>query len=77
MIVGMDWLTTIPLIVGVISDLSAGALQSLAERLVTIVLAGFIVGSAGVFALTELAWLGLKRAVGELHASPRPARHWH
>ena len=75
MIAGMDWLTTIPLIVGVISNLSAIALESLAERLLTIVLAGLIVGSVGVWALTELAWLLIKRAIGELHALPRPLPH--
>ena len=63
MIAGMDWLMTIPLIVGVISNLSAIVLQSLAEQLLTIVLAVFIVGSAGVFALTELAWPWIKRAI--------------
>ena len=75
MIVGMDWLTTIPLIVGVISNLSAITLQSLAERLLTIVLAGFVVGSVTVWALTELLWLWIKRAIGELHALPRPLPH--
>jgi len=71
----MDWLTTIPLIVGVISNLSAIVLQSLAERLLTIVLAGYVVGSVGVFALTELLWLWIARAIGELHPAPRAVRH--
>ena len=71
----MDWLTTIPLIVGVISNLSAITLQLLAERLLTIVLAGFIVGSVTVWALTELLWVWIKRATGELHALPRPLPH--
>jgi hypothetical protein len=75
MIAVMDWLTTIPLIVGVISNLSAITLQPLAERLLTIVLAGFVIGSIGVWALTELLWLWLKRAIGELHGLPRPLPH--
>jgi hypothetical protein len=75
MIVGMDWLTTIPLIVGVISNLSAIVLQSLAEQLLTIVLTVFIVGSVSILALTELAWPWIKRAVGELHPAPRAVRH--
>ena len=75
MIAAMDWLTTIPLIVGVISNLSAITLQLLAERLLTIVLAGFVVGSVTVWALTELLWLWIKRAIGEFHVLPRPLPH--
>ena len=75
MIAGMDWLTTIPLIVGVISNLSAIVLQSLAERLLTIGLAAVIVGSAGVLVLTELLWLWIKHAIGDLHPAPRAAPH--
>ena len=77
MISGMDYLATIPPIVGVISNLSAITLQLLAERLLTIVLAGFAVGSVIVWALTELAWFGLKRAIGEIHLFPHMARHSH
>ena len=75
MIAVMDMLTTIPLIVGVISNLSAITLQLLAERLLTIVLAGLVVGSVGVWALTELVWLLFKRAIGEFHVLPRPLPH--
>ena len=75
MIAGMDYLATIPPIVGVISNLSAITLQLLAERLLTIVLAGLVVGSVGVWALTELAWWLLKRAIGDLHVLPRPLPH--
>ena len=71
----MDYLTTIPPIVGVISNLSAITLQLLAERLLTIVLAGLVVGSVGVWALTELLWLWIKRAIGELHVLPRLLPH--
>jgi hypothetical protein len=71
----MDYLTTIPPIVGVISHLSAITLQLLAERLLTIVLAGLVVGSVGVWALTELLWLWIKRAIGDLHVLPRPLPH--
>ena len=75
MMPGMDWLTTIPPIVGVISNLSAITLQLLAERLLTIVLAVFVIGSVTVWALTELLWLWIKRAIGELHALPHAVRH--
>jgi hypothetical protein len=75
MMAGMDYLATIPPIVGVISKLSAITLQLLAERLLTIVLAGFIVGSVTVWALTELLWLWIKRAIGELHTLPRLLPH--
>jgi hypothetical protein len=75
MIAGMDWLTTIPLIVGVIGKLCALALEALAERLLTILLAVLIIGGASVFALTAFAWLWVKHAIGEHHASPSMARH--
>ena len=67
---GMDSLTTLPLIVGGIANVSAGALQALAERLLTIVLAVFIIGGVSVFALTAFAWLWLKHAVGRSQAAP-------
>jgi hypothetical protein len=75
MIAGMDRLTRIPLIIGVIGNLSAFALETLAERLLTILLAAFIIGSVSVFALTAFAWLWIKRAIGEQHASPSMTRH--
>jgi hypothetical protein len=75
MIAGMDWLTTIPLTVGVIGNLSTFALEALVERLLTILLAVFIIGSVSVFALTAFAWLWIKRAIGEQHGSPSMARH--
>ena len=71
----MDKLTTIPLIVGVISNLSALAVEAIAQRLLTIVLVVFIIGGVSIFALTGFAWLWLKRAVGELHPPPTTARH--
>ncbi len=70
MIAGMDCLTTLPLIVGVIGNLSAGAMQVLAERLLTILLAIFLIGGVSVFAITGFAWLWIKHAFGEHHASP-------
>ena len=39
MIAAMDWLTTIPLVVGAIGNVGASALEVLAERLITILLA--------------------------------------
>jgi bacteriorhodopsin len=71
----MDWLTTIPLIVGVISNLSALAMETLAQRLVTIMLAVVIIGGVGVFALSAFAWLWLKRTVVELQPPATTARH--
>jgi hypothetical protein len=73
MIAGMDWLTTIPLVVGVISNLSAFALEALAERLLTILLSVFIIG-VSVFALTAFAWLWIKGVIAEHHASQSTAR---
>ena len=70
MLGGMDCLTIFPLIVGAIGNVSAGALQALAERLLTILLAVFIIGSVGVFAVTAFAWLWVKRAFRGPHASP-------
>ena len=66
----MDCLTTLPLIVSVIGNVSAGAMQVLAERLLTILLALFLIGGVGVFAVTGFAWLWIKHAFGEQHASP-------
>ena len=68
----MDWLTTIPLIVGVIGNLSACAMEALAERLLTIVAATFIIGSVSVVALTAFARVWIKGAIDEMH---RRARH--
>jgi len=64
----------IPLVVGTIGNVSVSALEALAERLVTILLAIFIIGSVGVFAVTAFTWLWIKRWLGEQHASPSTAR---
>jgi hypothetical protein len=69
MLAGMDCLTTLPLIVGAIGNVSAGALAALAERLLTILLAVFIIGGVSTFAVTAFAWLWIKRAFGGPHAS--------
>jgi hypothetical protein len=71
----MDWLTTLPLVVGGIGNLGAFALEALAERLLTILLAVMIVGSLSVFALTAFTWLWIRHAVGEHHALPSMAPH--
>lgn len=71
----MDWLTAIPLVVGAVGDVSASALEGLAERLVTILLAILIIGGVSVFAVTAFTWLWIKRVIGEPHASPSTARH--
>jgi hypothetical protein len=70
MLGGMDCLTTLPLIVGAIGNVSAGVLEALAERLLTILLAVFIIGGVSIFAMTAFAWLWVKRAIGGPHASP-------
>ena len=70
----MDWLTTIPLIVGVIGNLSACAMEALAERLLTIVAATFIIGSVSVVALTAFARVWIKGAIDEMHPPPSAAR---
>ena len=75
MIAGMDQLTTFPLIVGAIGGLSAFALEALALRLLTILLAVLIIGGVSVFAVTAFAWLWIKSVIGELHGSPGMARH--
>lgn len=75
MIAGMDWLTTFPLVVGAIGNLSASTLDVLAERLATILLAVLIIGGVSVFAVTAFTWLWIKRWIGEQHPSPNPARH--
>jgi hypothetical protein len=74
MIGGMDYLNAIPLIVSVISHLSYLAMEAVAERLLTVVLAGFLIGGVALFAATAVAWLGLKRLLSELHAPRRLAR---
>jgi len=70
MIAGMDCLTMIPQIVGTIGNVSVGAMQALTERLLTILLAIFLIGGVGIFAITAFAWLWIKHAFGEHHASP-------
>ena len=66
MIAGMETLTTLPLVVGMIGNLSTFALEALAARLLTILLAVFIIGSVGIFAVTAFAWLWVKRAIGDM-----------
>jgi hypothetical protein len=75
MIAGMDMLTTFPLVVGAIGNVSTSVLEALAERLLTLLLAVLIVGSVGVFAVTAFTWLWIKHAIGVQHASPSTARH--
>ena len=70
MIAGMDCLKTLPQIVGVIGNVGAGALEALADRLLRILLAVFIIGGVSVFAMTAFAWLWIKHAIGGPHASP-------
>ena len=71
----MEWLTIIPPIVGAFTNLAAFALQALAERLLTLALAGLLITGVGVFAVAAFSWLWLKRVVGDLHVLPRIAHH--
>lgn len=66
----MDWLATFPLIVGAVGNLSAAALDAVAQRLLTIALAALIIGGVAVFAVTAFAWLWVRRTVAELHPPP-------
>ena len=65
----------IPLVVSAIGNVSTSALEALAERLVTILLAFLIIGGVGVFAAAAFAWLWVRRIIGEPHPSPSTARH--
>ena len=71
----MDWFAAIPMIVGVISNLSSHVMDAVAERVLTIVLAALIIGGVTAFAVLAFAWLWLKRAIGELHPPPSTAQH--
>ena len=70
MIKNMDWLATFPLIVGAVGNLSAAALDAVAQRLLTIALAALLVGGVTLFAVTAFAWLWVRRTVAELHPPP-------
>jgi bacteriorhodopsin len=70
---GMDWLTMLPQIVGAIGNLSALAMQMIAECLLIMLLAAVLIGGAGAVAVAAFAWLWLKRAIGELHPHPSTA----
>ena len=70
---GMDYLTTLPLVVGAVASLADSAMQAFAERLLTVVLAIFLIGGLGVFVVTAFAWLWIKRAILDLHARPSTA----
>jgi hypothetical protein len=71
----MDWLTTPPLIVGLIGNLSVLALEALAEQLLTIVLAVLVTGSVSICAASAVVWLWIRHAVDAHHASPSLAPH--
>jgi hypothetical protein len=75
MIAGMDLLTTIPPVLGAVSNLCVQTLQGLAFRVLTMVLATFIVAGVSIFVISPFVWLWVKRAIGEMLASPSMARH--
>ena len=70
----MDYLSAIPPIVSLVSSLGYLVMQTLAERLLTIVLAVAVIGGVGGFAAGAFAWLWLKRVIGELHLPASLAR---
>ena len=72
---GMNLYNALPLAVGAIGNLSELAMRSVAERLLTVVLAAIIVGGVGAFAVTAFAWLWLKRALAAPHALPGAAQN--
>ncbi|MFI4948551.1 MAG: hypothetical protein ACHQC9_07110 [Alphaproteobacteria bacterium] len=75
MIDRMDWLTTPPLIVGLIGNLSILALEALAEQLLTIFLAVLVTVSVSILAASALVWLWIRRTVGAHHVAPSLAPH--
>ncbi len=75
MIGAMDPVTAIPSIVNALSNVTVDVAQMLAERLLIIVLAIFVVGGAGVFIVSAFAWLWIKRVVGDLHFLPHAAHN--
>ena len=72
----MDWLTTPPLIVGLIGNVSILALEALAEQLLTIFAAVLVTGSVSVCAASAVGWLWIRHAIdAHHHATPRLASH--
>ena len=69
----MDWLATLPLLVDAVGNLGALIMQALAERLLTLLLAGLLIGAIGGFALTAFAWLWAKRVAAGLRLRLSPA----
>ena len=64
----MNWLTTLPLLVGAVANLAVLASEALVQRLLTILFAGLLIGGVGAFAAVAFAWLWLKRLIGATHA---------
>jgi hypothetical protein len=73
MIGRMDWLATFPLLVNAVGNLGALVMQALAERLLTLLLAGLLIGGVGAFALAAFAWLWVKRVTSGLRPRLSPA----
>ena len=71
----MNWSTTIPQIVSAFVNLSEFTAKTIAERVLTMMLAILIVGGVSVFAVMAFAWLWIKQAVGELHPALSVARY--
>jgi len=76
MIGGMDWLAIFPLFADAVGNVGALAMQALAERLLTLLFAGLLIGGVGGFAVAAFAWLWAKRALAGLPLPrPSPAPH--
>jgi hypothetical protein len=73
MIRGMDWLTTLPQLVDALGNLGAVTMQALAERLLTLFLAGLMIGGVGLFAIGGFAWLWARQSADTLRLRPSPA----
>jgi hypothetical protein len=71
----MDPLTAIPPIVKLLTNLPLLIAQALAERLLTVLLAIFLIGGVSAFIVSAFAWLWLKRAVADLHLLSRTAHN--
>jgi hypothetical protein len=72
MIGGMDWLATFPQLIDAVGNLGALIMQAVAERLLTLLLAGLLIGGIGAFAIAAFAWLWAKRVAAGLRLRPSP-----
>ena len=74
-IAGMDWLATLPQVADAVGNLGALIMQTLAERILTLLLAGALIGGVGGFAIAAFVWLWAKRIAVGPRMRPSPAPH--